>query len=511
MDYTKRIQLANHLKVIISLVIISSIPNGHQFAAAYRKNTQPVFPKFDSRLKCLPEWETSEGLQKYQVECEVEKQQPEKCNQNHEGKNTKGATLKTIYDSSLAYIQLPDCMDVNIEMNRFRCFPNSTDCLRFCYPLSPQLLNCNLNAIDPCSYSIRDHTLLHSNFTAELGDYYIDNNGFAYTCKEPIEVSQTLPRCTNITLQPNQYTVFANKSVYLKPANVIIKRVKLTIDHQNVATLCYPLTIPFVNCDKKLVFMIGPMYYTNEPNFGIYFTNHDQHYKLGEYFYTSGGDDTVILCVPKYNLDESQLISKIFKIFYCVSTTCLIMTLIYQMMSPKLTCHSKCLVCHIVSLVVLYTVLTIGEYSNKGLPKPQCYTYFFSNYLSAMAAFFWLNVAAYDLWHCFTNLQNFKCHLQRKTYKFVFYSIFAWGMPLLMAIIIVLIDQFQSLQHFLKMHPGVGLQCWFHDKPSTWVFYYGPLMILTTINLIFFILTIMNIYCEGKGTQLVNKKRKTQL
>ena len=100
-------------------------------------------------------------------------------------------------------------------------------------------------------------------------------------------------------------------------------------------------------------------------------------------------------------------------------------------------------------------------------------------------AFFWMNVIAYDIFQKFRKVQTSGIHhisghgLQSIRKRFIRYSCYAIGMPLLISAITVLVE---FVPHdWPQVKPDFGVKrCFFHDKnhESTFFLFYLPLLLI---------------------------------
>ncbi|KAH0548433.1 hypothetical protein KQX54_001437 [Cotesia glomerata] len=78
--------------------------------------------------------------------------------------------------------------------------------------------------------------------------------------------------------------------------------------------------------------------------------------------------------------------------------------------------------------------------------------------------------------------------------RFLLYSCYAWGLPLLSSLFIFMLDSKKFIPDEWLPHLG-ETTCWIgaqNDNIAKVIYFYGPLTILLTINVIFFILTLRN-------------------
>ena len=115
-----------------------------------------------------------------------------------------------------------------------------------------------------------------------------------------------------------------------------------------------------------------------------------------------------------------------------------------------------------------------------------------------LAAFFWMNAVAADVW--FTFSKSFvKAGCSRKSSKrFSIYSVYSWGVPFVILASAVLVDTFLSDTPF-KPNYGRGL-CWFTNKNALIVFFAVPLFLIILVNVIFFAVASINIYTAKRSS-----------
>ncbi|CAG5096105.1 Similar to mth2: G-protein coupled receptor Mth2 (Drosophila simulans) [Cotesia congregata] len=107
---------------------------------------------------------------------------------------------------------------------------------------------------------------------------------------------------------------------------------------------------------------------------------------------------------------------------------------------------------------------------------------------SFLAAFTWLNVIGYN-GIVYINRES----LGRRK-RFLLYSCYAWGLPLFSSLFIFMLDSKKFIPDEWLPHLG-ETTCWIgaqNDNLAKVIYFYGPLTILLTINVIFFILTLRN-------------------
>lgn len=375
----------------------------------------------------------------------------------------------------------------------------------FCYPLSQQLKQCRLSRYLPGSYQIISHSMVHDNVTVQLGDYYVDDDDYALTCTTPIHTNRTVPRCNYISLHPGEYHVLKDGHIdIVRTDNLDDMAVSLpyTIDENFTATVCYPLDVEFLNCGVKV--MLSPDAYDLTPDFRLFYKKHELYLNADNYF---PYDDKAVVCAVESVLTAIQLMSTIYSGFDVLSLLCLIATLVNQAMVRNLDRHSKCRLSHIACMVILYCAIAYRKFMDS-IGSVSCYAVFLVIYLSSMAAFFWMTVLAFDVWQSLAGLQR----LTSKSCSFFYYSVLGWGLPAFLLCIAVTVDSHDDVMpDSLDLYPRVGHLCWFKKSRSTWLFYHGPMIFLTVLNVALFAMTLANLHIAHQGSVVVHRRLNRQL
>ncbi|GFY24624.1 g-protein coupled receptor Mth2 [Trichonephila clavipes] len=108
-----------------------------------------------------------------------------------------------------------------------------------------------------------------------------------------------------------------------------------------------------------------------------------------------------------------------------------------------------------------------------------------------LAAFFCMNVMAFDVWRTLkmaTTKLATSSHNKKRT-QFIFYSIYSWGMPLIITTISVVLDYTEDVPTWIK--PGYGKKdtCWITSIMAKTIFFSIPAFSLFLANGAFFIMS----------------------
>ncbi|CAL4149948.1 unnamed protein product, partial [Meganyctiphanes norvegica] len=173
----------------------------------------------------------------------------------------------------------------------------------------------------------------------------------------------------------------------------------------------------------------------------------------------------------------------LYPILMKISSFCLILTLVVYAGVPKLRqkTYGRCFMSLITTILMFY-ITSIHNYDHSVTHDVyQCITSAFFMYVNNLAIFFWLNVMGFELWRTFCWPATVK-QLSRK--KFIKYSLYAWGCPILMGCIAIGIDNLP--QNYVSLPPNFSA-CYLAGKLVNWAYFYWVIIAANYINLCFFI------------------------
>ncbi|KAL4231833.1 hypothetical protein ACF0H5_009409 [Mactra antiquata] len=127
-----------------------------------------------------------------------------------------------------------------------------------------------------------------------------------------------------------------------------------------------------------------------------------------------------------------------------------------------------------------------------------------------LCAFCWMNVIAIDLCMTFSNKFMTPGTGHSRSKRFMFYSLYAWCVPLLIVIIAIITDYVDSGPglNVIKPKYGQGI-CWITSKYGLIAFFAVPLAIFKVIDVISFIFTSIYIARARKEGAMASQKRNT--
>ncbi|XP_050097969.1 G-protein coupled receptor Mth2-like [Anopheles aquasalis] len=145
---------------------------------------------------------------------------------------------------------------------------------------------------------------------------------------------------------------------------------------------------------------------------------------------------------------------------------------------------------YVAALAVSYLLLALGHLDIYDYQSVMCGFCGFTLYYTLMASFFWLNIISFDIY--WRLRRNRECGSERR--KFVYYSLYAWGIPLLFLLMILLFDHTELISYELR--PNIGEEGCFlkEDKLVQFLYLYLPLMVVISANIYFFAITAKRVY-----------------
>uniref|UniRef100_A0A1E1WU03 G-protein coupled receptors family 2 profile 2 domain-containing protein n=2 Tax=Pectinophora gossypiella TaxID=13191 RepID=A0A1E1WU03_PECGO len=178
-----------------------------------------------------------------------------------------------------------------------------------------------------------------------------------------------------------------------------------------------------------------------------------------------------------------------------LSAVFLLITVMVYCCLPELhNLHGRTVICHAGTMLVAYSCLARVQFDKVGEPA-LCKFLGYGIYFGFVAAFFWLNVMCFDIWWTFGSVRTVqsmrKASAERR--RFAWYSLYAWGMTLLLTLIMFLLD-WHHVSDLLDANIGRD-HCWFssvqnqHTDWPHYIFFVVPMGILTSVNLILWVLT----------------------
>ncbi|KAI8124291.1 putative G-protein coupled receptor Mth-like 1 [Lucilia cuprina] len=111
-----------------------------------------------------------------------------------------------------------------------------------------------------------------------------------------------------------------------------------------------------------------------------------------------------------------------------------------------------------------------------------------------LSAFFWLNTMCFNIWWTFRDFRPSSLERNQELIRLRLYSAYAWGIPLLIATIAACVN---LIPESSLLRPGFGeSNCWFSgERLSIFAYFFGPIGILLTVNIMLFVSTTHQLTC----------------
>ncbi|XP_032595437.2 G-protein coupled receptor Mth, partial [Drosophila grimshawi] len=238
-----------------------------------------------------------------------------------------------------------------------------------------------------------------------------------------------------------------------------------------------------------------------------------QEYCLQPHPIKTGENETIITLVPHMCAVTvpSQWLQHILRV---LSIIFLILTIIVYLSLSKLrNLHGYCFICYMICIALAFALLQVDSWGDDWT-LAGCMVNGYVGYFAVMAGFLWLTVISYDLWTCFRS-NNYNIQRYTPKYRFLIYSIYAWGVAALLTITVIVLDQVLDVddEDQTLWRPGVAFySCWVNTMDwSAMLYFYGPMALQIIFNLIMFTLTARGILRVKRELQSVaTKSEKSQ-
>ncbi|XP_047991431.1 uncharacterized protein LOC125230342 [Leguminivora glycinivorella] len=152
------------------------------------------------------------------------------------------------------------------------------------------------------------------------------------------------------------------------------------------------------------------------------------------------------------------------------------------------------------------------------IPKATCVWMGLLAHYTVVASFTWMNVMSFDIWWSMRGFRKMRLiHRRGILVKFGWYSLYAWGAPLLLTLFIIIVENLDltHLPNFVKSN--YKNQMCFIEDDELLLYLYCPILMTTCINIMLFLMTAYNIWRvkhgvaqHNPGNSRSNKKDETR-
>ncbi|XP_050461429.1 G-protein coupled receptor Mth2-like [Cataglyphis hispanica] len=161
----------------------------------------------------------------------------------------------------------------------------------------------------------------------------------------------------------------------------------------------------------------------------------------------------------------------------------MVMFIVYSIIPELRNIHGFILCGYSGSIAVLNTMELVKTFIKRdAIGDFICIAYALFKYYFFMASWFWLNVMSIDMWHTFSQLRSLQKDVkQQEKKKLIYYSVYGWGGPFMLAIICGIMDFVPGVPE--NFRPKFGKECWF-DSYITRMLYVHGIVTICIISII---------------------------
>ncbi|XP_064111838.1 uncharacterized protein LOC135219207 [Macrobrachium nipponense] len=181
----------------------------------------------------------------------------------------------------------------------------------------------------------------------------------------------------------------------------------------------------------------------------------------------------------------------LFSICQVISLMFLITTIFHLLLSSGLLAtEDSCLFFYAVSLCIAYSASLAVHIAGRSMGDAACFRTAIVMQFGFLATYFWLNAMCFETWRETWSLKDYlPIRLCRKS----IYALYGWGIPLCICIITIVMQNLAPDNVWGVIKPNIGVSsCWFHDDAALLVYFYGPIGVLSTWNVLLLVLTRLN-------------------
>ncbi|XP_054157146.1 probable G-protein coupled receptor Mth-like 3 [Oppia nitens] len=247
--------------------------------------------------------------------------------------------------------------------------------------------------------------------------------------------------------------------------------------------------------------------------------SHHNHHQINNSTSSSGsgnnnndisGDEPVhqiVLMVPLM-LPHMRLMLELCLGISCI---CLTMHLLVYGFVPKLrNTPGKCLMSLSLALLSGAVFFVLSLHIEPSPTSSLCISVAIIRLYSFLAAFFWMNVLAYDVYKTFTRALKFKISIiklkAQENSKFLVYSLYGWLMPALIVSATLVLQI--NIPDDSPYNPSYGrVTCGISHIAPILMFFFIPVSIILTVNVGLFIVTAMKLKRCAEETRFATRSK----
>lgn len=241
----------------------------------------------------------------------------------------------------------------------------------------------------------------------------------------------------------------------------------------------------FRNC---IHITVEPECYRMLPNRSVYVPLYRRLFDKSNYVIRNG---LLFICSDILDLLEEKFHSGdiISLVGISISTACIILHMIMFFVVEKMrNLPGYCLFSLCISLMIVY----IDNFVQMNIhDQADCNAIGMIMMYGLLSSFFWMNVISFDVWYTIRQaVVKLRLATNRSMLlRFSMYSIYAWGMPLLIIIIAIIADYVSEDQKYKLIFRM--MTCWFQHKTPLLLYFALPVFILFLMNAILFVISFV--------------------
>ncbi|XP_064121712.1 probable G-protein coupled receptor Mth-like 1 [Macrobrachium nipponense] len=171
-----------------------------------------------------------------------------------------------------------------------------------------------------------------------------------------------------------------------------------------------------------------------------------------------------------------------------MSILCLTFLILLHFSTKKLlNLQGYCFLCYSISLLLAYVGFFVSFKYSKQMNNMHCVFNALFSQFTLHAAFFWLSVMCFDIWRVIRSsvkLIPLAVILEKDKQKFLLYASFAFGCPLVIVLVTLLMQSLPNKATKGLIVPGFGEEsCWFAGELAQFLYFYLAIATLIALSL----------------------------
>uniref|UniRef100_T1IXL9 G-protein coupled receptors family 1 profile domain-containing protein n=1 Tax=Strigamia maritima TaxID=126957 RepID=T1IXL9_STRMM len=302
-------------------------------------------------------------------------------------------------------------------------------------------------------------------------------------------------------------TIYSEDCIFYPNGSIEYRNSTIDDDYFNEKKNCVPFHESFLSC-WKWKFSSDELFYNTTTRSWTYNLS-SQEYKPGNYNMTSA-DHSVVVCIPLTLYPEYFYFDGIFVILSIFSILCLMAAFHLHLKSSRnskinhydvkpMLCHMTCL-----SMIYVTDAVFITRFSIETAAKWQILALAFQ--IGALiSTLTWLNVITFDMWNQFRPKYEM-IQIEHTGKGFACRCLYAFSIPLLIIIIIIVPRILMSSVNSVLADPAGVRNDWLIQ-----IFFLGSDALLNSVNLVFCVLTMINVRKARKSVEnVINSCRRNR-